>query len=157
MSPVRSLLAAMVLGTAFAVTPCTAQQNSAPLDSTKVATIHRLLDLTKAPVMMATGFETGLALQRANLPNVPASFWDAVAARARASIPQLVDSLVPIYARHMSQQELEQLVQFYSTPVGQHLIEVQPLIAKESMEAGARWGKIIGQQVADSITKARNP
>lgn len=106
---------------------------------------------------MASMFEATIATQRATVPGVPAAFWDAVNARAHASIPQLVDSLVPIYSRHLSQQELEQLVQFYSTPLGQRLIEVQPLIAKESMEVGAHWGKKLGEQVADSIQAARNP
>lgn len=157
MSLLRSLSAAIVLGASAAVAPCGAQQGSASLDSAKVATIHRLLDIMRTPANMASMFEATIATQRATVPGVPAAFWDAVNARAHASIPQLVDSLVPIYSRHLSQQELEQLVQFYSTPLGQRLIEVQPLIAKESMEVGAHWGKKLGEQVADSIQAARNP
>lgn len=157
MSLVRSLSAALVIGAALAVPPCHAQHDSAPADSAKVATIHRLLDLMKTPANMSSMFDATIAAQRSSLPGVPAAMWDAISARAHASIPQLVDSLVPIYSRHLTQQELEQLVQFYSSPLGQRLVDVQPLIAKESMEAGARWGKQIGEQVSDSIRAARNP
>lgn len=157
MSLVRNLSAVVVFGAAVAVAPCHGQQNSVSLDSAKVATIHRLLVLMKTPVNMSNMFDATIATQRATLTALPAGFWDAISARAHASIPQLVDSLVPIYARHLTQQELEQLVQFYSSPLGQHLIDVQPLIAKESMEVGARWGKQIGEQVADSIQAARKP
>jgi len=156
MSFVRSLSAVVVFGT-VAVAPCHAQQDSVPLDSAKVATIHRLLDLMKTPANMSSMFEASIATQRTSMPGVPAAFWEAISARAHATIPQLVDSLVPIYARHLTQRELEQLVEFYSTPLGQHLIDVQPLIAKESMEVGARWGKVIGEQVADSIQAAPKP
>ncbi|HEX6809734.1 MAG TPA: DUF2059 domain-containing protein [Gemmatimonadaceae bacterium] len=156
MSLVRSLSIAVVCGAAIAVAPCRAQ-DSGPIDSAKVATIHRLLELMKTPANMSSMFEASIATQRSSLPGVPASFWDAVSARAHATIPQLVDSLVPIYSRHLTQQELDQLVQFYSTPLGQHLIDVMPQIAKESMEVGARWGKQIGEQVADSIQRARQP
>jgi hypothetical protein len=156
MSFVRNLSAVAVFGT-IAVAPCHAQHDSVPFDSAKVATIHRLLDLLKTPANMSSMFEATIAAQRTSLPGVPPGVWDAISARAHATIPQLVDSLVPIYARHLTQQELEQLVEFYSTPLGQHLIDVQPLIAKESMEVGARWGKVIGEQVADSIQAARKP
>lgn len=157
MSLVRSLSAALVCGAALAVTPCPAQHDTAPADSAKVATIHKLLDLMKTPANMSSMFDASIATQRSTVPSVPAALWDAISARAHASIPQLVDSLVPIYSRHLTQQELEQLVQFYSSPLGQRLIEVQPLIARESMEVGARWGKQIGEQVTDSIQAARNP
>ena len=156
MSFVRSLSAVVVSGI-MAIAPCRAQQDTAPVDSAKAATIHRLLDLTKTPANMSSMFEATIAAQRTSMPGVPAAFWEAISARAHATIPQLVDSLVPIYARHLTQQELEQLVAFYSSPLGQHLIDVQPLIAKESMEVGGRWGKLIGEQVADSIQAARKP
>lgn len=157
MSAVRSLAAAMLACAAATATPCVAQQDNVPLDSTKVATIHRLLEITKAPAMVETGFELGIATQRGNFPNLPQAFWDALAARARATIPQLVDSLVPVYARHLSQTELEQLIQFYSTPIGQRLIAVQPLVAKESAEVGQRWGRKLGQEIADSLSRAQTP
>jgi hypothetical protein len=157
MSAVRSLAAAMLVYTAATATPCAAQRDTVSLDSTKVATIHRLLEITKAPAMVETGFELGIATQRGNYPNLPPAFWDALAARAHATIPQLVDSLLPVYARHLTQTELEQLIQFYSTPIGQRLIEVQPLVAKESAEVGQRWGRVLGQEIADSLSHAHTP
>ena len=125
MSLVRSLSAALVFGAALAVPPCHAQHDSAPADSAKVATIHRLLDLMKTPANMSSMFDATIAAQRSSLPGVPAAMWDAISARAHASIPQLVDSLVPIYSRHLTHQELEQVVQVYSSPVRQRLVDPQ--------------------------------
>jgi len=45
------------------------------------------------------------------------------------------------FARHLSDQELRDLTAFYRTPTGQHLIEVQPIIMAESMNAGQDIGR----------------
>jgi hypothetical protein len=92
--------------------------------------------------------------QRAAMPQVPAAFWDAFLAHARRDMPQLVDSLVPIYAAHFTRAELDQLVRFYESPIGRRLAEVQPLITQESMQAGQRWGARIGGEVGDSLARA---
>ena len=93
-------------------------------------------------------------LQRAANPAIPAVFWDAFVARVRSGIGEFVDSLVPIYAAHFSQAELDGLLKFYGTPLGRRLSEVQPLIMQESMLAGQRWGSTIGRQVAESLMAA---
>jgi len=36
------------------------------------------------------------------------------------------------------------LLALHQTPLGQRLLEVQPAIGRESMEAGQRWGAEIG-------------
>ncbi len=61
--------------------------------------------------------------------------------------------MVPIYASHFSQAELEQLVRFYESPLGKRLNEVQPLIVQESMETGQRWGATIGRAVGESLAR----
>jgi len=95
-----------------------------------------------------------LPAQRAANPQIPAAFWDAFLARARRDIPQLVDSLVPIYASHFTRPELDELVRFYQSPLGRHLAEVQPLITQASVQAGQRWGSAIGRDIGDSLARA---
>ncbi len=92
--------------------------------------------------------------QRAANPQIPGAFWDAFLARARRDLPQLVDSLVPVYAAHLSQAELDQLVRFYESPLGKHLSEVQPQILQESMQVGQTWGGVIGRQVGESLSRS---
>ena len=40
--------------------------------------------------------------------------------------------------RHFSQQELDQLLQFYQTPLGRKLLHAMPLVVRESSRIGAR-------------------
>lgn len=49
---------------------------------------------------------------------------------------KLIDSIVVIYAKHFSDAEIRQLIQFYKTPLGLKIIRTMPGIAQESMAAG---------------------
>ncbi|HXM37461.1 MAG TPA: DUF2059 domain-containing protein [Gemmatimonadales bacterium] len=146
----RVLLA--LLCVTVALTPSLVAQQSTSPDAAKTATIRRFLELTGAAQLSVRAMEAMVPAQRAANPQIPAAFWDAFMARAKRNVNQLVDSLVPIYAAHFTQPQLEQLLRFYESPDGRHLIEVQPLITQASIEVGQRWGATIGRQVAESLT-----
>lgn len=131
-----------------------AAQKKAPPDSAKMATVRQLLTLVKAPEMMEQGFESMIPAQKAASPQIPPAFWDAFAARLKHDMPQLIDSLMPIYASRFTQAELDGLVKFYSSPLGKHLTDVQPAMMAESQEVGQRWGMAIGRQIGDSLRAA---
>jgi len=149
-----SLLFALVALTV--VTPAHAQQRPIdPATAATAATVRRLLDLTGAAKLALQNMEALLPAQRAANPQIPAAFWDGFLAHARRDIPQLVDSLIPIYAGHFTKAELDQLVRFYESPIGRRLAEQQPMILQESVQVGQRWGTAIGRQVGDSLARAK--
>jgi uncharacterized protein len=145
---------ALTFAAAVLTSPVRAQRRPAPVDPAKTTTIRRLLDLTGAARLALSGMESMVPAQRAANPQIPGAFWDAFLARARRSLPQLVEAIVPVYASHFSQEELEQLVRFYESPLGKHLSEVQPLILQESMQAGQTWGAAIGREVGESLSRS---
>lgn len=147
-------LMSLTLAAAVLTTPLVAQRRPGPVDPAKTTSIRRLLDLTGAARLALSGMEAMVPAQRAANPQIPGAFWDAFLARARRSLNQLVDSLVPIYASHFSQAELDQLVRFYESPLGTHLSEVQPLILQESMQVGQNWGAVIGREVGESLARS---
>jgi hypothetical protein len=56
---------------------------------------------------------------------------------ADVPLDEMVNAIIPIYQRHLSKTDLEELIRFYSSPVGQKLLREQPQILQESMRAGA--------------------
>lgn len=60
----------------------------------------------------------------------------------------LLDLLVPIYAKYYSRDEINALTQFYETPLGQQTVSVMPQVAAESQAAGRQWGQ---QASSDSM------
>ncbi len=54
---------------------------------------------------------------------------------------QLVEMLVPIYAKYYTDADVRQMIAFYKTPLGQKIIQNNPEIAQASMRDGEQWGK----------------
>ena len=56
-----------------------------------------------------------------------------------ADIPldEMVEAMVPIYRRHLSRTDVDEIIRFYSSAVGQRLLHEQPQMIQEGMQAGA--------------------
>ncbi len=44
--------------------------------------------------------------------------------------------MIPIYQRHLTKTDLDAVISFYASPVGQKLLKEQPAMMAESMQAG---------------------
>jgi len=139
----------------FFILGCTSPlaAQSAPIDPQRAAVIGQLLDATHAADQVFNVMEAGLPAMRQATPDVPALFWDRFVAQARARRQELLAALVPLYARTFELSELEALVQFYKSPLGQRLIDVQPVLARESMQVGQSWGARIGADVGQQLER----
>ncbi len=151
----RAVLAALCGLVVIASTAHGQAQPSRPADVAAAASARKLLAASGATRLMLGNLESMIASQRQSSPQIPAAFWDAFLAHARRDTTQLIDMLVPIYASHLTQSELEELVRFYTSPIGQRLTAAQPTIFKESMAAGETWGEQIARMVGDSLQKAQ--
>jgi uncharacterized protein len=52
-------------------------------------------------------------------------------------LDEMIDAMIPIYQRHLTKADVDEMIRFYSSPVGQKLLREQPQILQESMQAGA--------------------
>ena len=129
-------------------------QSSAPAlpsDSAKVSVIRQLLSETHAVDVAVSAMETSLPAQRAANPRIPAVFWDRMTAAVHKRIGDLENILIVVYDRHFSIEELQQILAFYRSPVGQKLMSEQPALVRESMLAGQEWGGRLGAEVAQQL------
>lgn len=148
---------AVVCGLLLCTAGAEAQKRKGAPDPATATTVRRLLAMTGAARLSLTSMEAMIPAQRAANPQIPGAFWDAFLAHARRDTTQLIELLVPIYAAHLTRPELDELVRFYSSPVGKRLAAAQPAITQESIAAGQAWGAAIGKQVADSLSQAGKP
>lgn len=86
-------------------------------------------------------------------PNLPNGFFDAVEREIGnpATLNQLVEQLIPVYQKHYTSAELEQLIAFYDTPIGRKMLEVAPMVSAESIQIGREWGRQLGEKVARQL------
>jgi len=50
-------------------------------------------------------------------------------------IDDLIDAMIPVYQKHFTKGNIDDLLAFYSTPTGQKLIQELPAITTEAMQA----------------------
>jgi uncharacterized protein len=90
-----------------------------------------------------------------------AMFDDILAAMP---LDEMENAIVAIYQRHLTKTDVEEMIRFYSSPVGKKLVQEQPQIMQESMQAGAaiqekRVGEIQAkiQQRMQQLIEASQP
>ena len=55
-----------------------------------------------------------------------------------ALVDEMLEAMVPIYARHYTVDEMRQMAAFYQTPVGQKSLRLMPQLMAEGMQVGQR-------------------
>jgi len=69
------------------------------------------------------------------------------------SMHDLIDLLAPVYQKHLTIDDLKELIKFYETPVGKKFASKTPFITQESMQVGQEWGMKIGQEFSEKMTE----
>jgi len=57
------------------------------------------------------------------------------------------DKVAEIYAKHFTLDEMRKLMAFKKTPLGQKMERKMPIIMKESMSIGQKWGQQIAMKI----------
>jgi uncharacterized protein len=137
----------LVLAALFLCVPLSGQPNT-PQEQ-KQAHIRKLLELTGSGKLGIQVMKQMIDSLRTSMPKVPQKFWDDFMKEAKPE--QLVELIVPIYDKYLTDEDVQSLIQFYQSPVGKKVIQVLPQITQESMQAGQQWGAEIGQKVAEKL------
>ncbi len=111
--------------------------------------IRKLMELTGSKDIGMQVIEQMIGMFKQSYPHVPPAFWDEFLEAVDPD--ELVNLVIPIYERHLTHEDVQILIDFYSTPTGQKLIAAQPKIVEESMLAGQTWGTQLGEEVARKL------
>lgn len=63
----------------------------------------------------------------------------------------LVDQLCAIYDKYYNEEDIDAMLQFYSTETGKKIIETLPNVIQESMLVGQQWGMQKGPELAEKL------
>lgn len=84
--------------------------------------------------------------------SVPNEFWNEFEQAATKNVSEdLLNMLLPVYQRHLSETEIKDIIKFYQSPAGKKFAEKSPLIMQESMQIGQQWGMKIGQELEKKL------
>lgn len=143
-------LALTLLLLAVACVGARGQEAAGQADEEKRRDIKRLLTLTRGTELGEQIVRQSLDGLRENLAFLPEE------SRAKVmnifeeemlkefSAERMIELVLPIYAKHLTSEDVKSLIVFYETPTGKKLLDAMPSITRESYEAGSERGRQAG-------------
>ncbi len=135
--------------------PGLALSASPQIDPGKEADIRRLLEATGASKLGATmGAQMAEQIKPLLMKALPPgersqkivdTFIQKLLLQANAE--EFTKRVIPIYDKHLTDEDIKGLIQFYESPLGRRVVQVLPVISQESFTAGAQWGQQLSQEV----------
>ena len=139
---------ALVLGLGFG--PAYGQDEA----TTKQADIKKLLGITGASNTGLRVFSQVIGMFQRARSDVPEAVWIEMVSGAETKVDAFVmEMLVPIYDKHLTHADIEDLIAFYETPVGRKLLAVMPQMHHESRTAGEIWGREFARSVQEKLAE----
>lgn len=121
-----------------------AQTNS----KTYPATLKKFLEASGSLETFQSAIGTMLNQFKNMYPSAPEEIWTEFQKEfSTTSLDDLVSMLAPIYEKHLTENDLKELIKFYESPVGKKLAKESPAIMQESMTAGQSWGMKVAEKV----------
>jgi hypothetical protein len=122
------------------------QANTSCRNATSAASVAELLELTG--VFRRARAETTRVVERLRRdnPKLPAGVWKSFADRV-ANRHALEALYVPIYARHLSRDDVCGILDFYRTPLGAHFLQAAPRIQEETRIAAQVWASEVALDI----------
>ncbi|MFD0939621.1 DUF2059 domain-containing protein [Pedobacter boryungensis] len=148
MKKILTLLVFFILSTSV----CFSQTNTEYKNAVKKMMVVSGAENTYKVVIdqMVTAFKT----QKSNAPE---EFWTEMGTEmVKTSMTDLVDMLAPVYEKHLTLADINELIAFYQSPIGKKFAKETPFITQESMQVGQQWGMKLGQKIVDKLKEKYN-
>jgi hypothetical protein len=134
--------------------PAADRQTQTKIDPAKATDIRQLMDVTGTKAAMVQMMDTmGDSIKPLMVRSLPPGDYrqkliDLFFAKfkSKADMQQLLDSILPLYDKYFSDEEIKSLIQFYQTPLGQKTAKVMPKLMAESQALGSKWGETLGRE-----------
>jgi hypothetical protein len=115
-------------------------------DPAKEAAIRHLMDITQTSKLgntinnAITQQVRGVMSRAITQPDQLQKFMDAFSEKFLAAAPPsaVTDAEVPVYAHYFSMEDIEGLIKFYESPLGQRVVKNLPEVVQNTQQAGVQ-------------------
>ncbi len=125
--------------------PDNAQAQAAAAELAQVAgataTLSKLLDVMRSALIKIL-VQSGHATEE----KATSTCDEVLMPPMKAHVGDITHAITEIWARNFTVDELHGLLAFYKTPLGQKLLEKQPIVAREAFAAGRELGERIARE-----------
>lgn len=149
--PMRKRLG-VIAGTLLSVVLLVASTGPAAAAQPTDQQVRKLMDtiglgrsLSQMNIQIATSMKQ-------SLPCVASNYWQDFVDQAGSN--EFISRLVPIYQKHFTADEVDGMVKFYSSPLGQKVLTEMPAAMAEASEVGQHWSQEHGQEMIVKLEQA---
>lgn len=135
--------------------PAPGEKPSAAPDPERDKAIRQLLELTGVGKIAKQVMQQMVASMRQTQSGIPDEFWTSFLNKAKPE--ELIELIVPIYAKYYTKEDIEGLIAFYQTPLGQKMLTNLPAIVQEGNTVGEKWGRAKAEEVIRELDKRSTP
>jgi hypothetical protein len=99
--------------------------------------VRQLMDVVGVGKMLAQMNAQAVTTLQQSMPCVSPDFWQNYMDASQTQL--FIGRLVPVYQHHFTADELDGLLKFYRSPLGQKVINEMPTTMAEANQAGQQW------------------
>lgn len=137
---------ALALMIAVAASATGAEKGISPKKEQSIRTLLELTGMAKvADQMIGQMFEQFAK----NAPSVPPEAWQRLRKKMKAD--ELIVLITPVYDKYYTQEDLDGMIAFYRSPVGQKVVRTLPDVSREGFAIGQEWGRRKGEEVVKEL------
>lgn len=130
-------------------------------DPAKEAAIRHLMELTQTSKLgdniaaFMSGQVRSVMSRTIQKPDELQKFMDSFAQKFNAAAPSsaVTDAQVPVYAHFFSMEDIQALIKFYESPLGQRVVKTLPEVAQQTQQAGMQ----LDQKAAIEVLRSMSP
>ena len=84
-------------------------------------------------------------------PKVPEKVWEQ--ASEKMDPKEIVTLVAELYGKYFTEEDIDEMLKFYRSPVGQKTITVLPSLMAEAMAIGKEWGERKVEELREDLRK----
>ena len=154
---------ALVMSLPFVSSEAAAQTSTATSEPATREDVQNLFAVLKLDRMMQVTMASAAEQMKTNLPElmkqqnieIPKDQLDAMADDIFRDYPlkDILDSMIPVYQKHLTKLDVANIQTFYQSPTGQKMLNEMPEMSKEAMQAAnpvmKQWMTSMMQRMQD--------
>lgn len=115
--------------------------------------VRKMLELSGAAANFNVAITNMIDLQKEAFGEIlPEEFFiEMEKEMLEVGFEKLIPRYVPIYRRHLTEEDLDGIITFYESEVGRKLTAKMPMILSEAMQMGAEWGEELALEIFEKV------
>ncbi|WP_313376747.1 DUF2059 domain-containing protein [Chishuiella sp.] len=124
---------------------------SQEISNSKKDKIEKLLKMTNSIDVGVQIVNKMIDIYKKNYTGIEEKFWDDFSKEIKSA--NMLDIILPIYDKYFTEEDIDAIIAFYSTPSGKKMITNLPNITEDSMLAGQKLGRDISDKIINKLKK----